>query len=172
VKKGYIQIYTGNGKGKTTAALGLALRAAGAGLKVHIAQFLKGRDTSEIKSIKKLGKKISIKQYGNPEFIKSKPSAIDVKKAEKALEETASIINMSRHDLVILDEVNVACSLGIISTDQLCAILKERPANVEIVLTGRDAPKKLVQIADLVSEIREVRHYYKKGVKARRGVEF
>ena len=172
MKKGYIQIYTGKGKGKTTAALGLVLRAAGAGLKVHIAQFLKGRSTSELKSIKKLGKNVSIKQYGNPEFIRGKPSAWDIKKAERALEQTASIINQGKYDLVILDEANVACSLGLISTDQLCAILKNRPANVEIVLTGRDAPKKLVQIADLVTEMKEVRHYYKKGVKARKGVEF
>jgi cob(I)alamin adenosyltransferase len=166
-----IQVYTGNGKGKTTAALGLALRAVGAGLKVYIGQFIKGNSYSEIKILKKI-RGIKVEQYGRGCFIKGKPKQADIELARKGLRQAGRIIAAGKYDLVILDEINVALSLGLLSLNDVVKLLKSVPKQVEVVLTGRYAHPKIKRLADLVSEMKDVKHYYKKGVKARRGIEY
>ncbi len=168
---GYVQVYTGNGKGKTTAAIGLAIRAAGAGFKVYFCQFLKGRNCSEIASLNKFKDLIEIRQFGKESFIKGLPSESDITLAANGFEE-ASIAAMSEvYDLVILDEINYAIYLNIIKLNNVVQLIKNKPAKVEIVLTGRNAAKEIIEIADLVSEIKEIKHYFKKGVLARIGIE-
>jgi cob(I)alamin adenosyltransferase len=169
--KGYIQVYTGDGKGKTTAAIGLALRAAGAGLKIYIAQFVKGMHYSELSSLKKLGKNIKVKQYGRGCFIRKAPTSLDVKSARAGFSEVGKLINSGKYDIVILDEANIAIYYKLFSIDELIKLLKNRPKSVEIVITGRKLHPKLLKIADLVTDMKEVKHYYTKGVQARAGIE-
>ncbi len=169
--KGYIQVYTGNGKGKTTAALGLALRACGAGLNVFIAQFVKGQICSEIKAINKNLDKITIKQYGRKYFIKSKPEKEDIEMAKKGLLEVSNAIKSGKYDVVILDEANIATHFKLFSVEELLKVIKEKPDDVELVITGRKADPKIIEAADLVTEMKEIKHYYKKGVRARPGIE-
>jgi cob(I)alamin adenosyltransferase len=172
LNKGYIQVYTGNGKGKTSAALGLALRASAAGLRVFFGQFCKGRACSEHKGLKKLGKNITVRQSGDKCFIKS-PTRAHIKEAGLALFAMEKVIASGRYDVVILDEVCVASALGLIDENRLITCLKNKPAHVEIVCTGRGASKKLVGAADLVTEMREAKHYYKsRNVPARKGIEY
>jgi cob(I)alamin adenosyltransferase len=166
-----IQVYTGNGKGKTTAALGLALRAAGAGLKVFIGQFVKGRDYSELNSLKKI-KNIKVEQFGRGCFIRKKLDRKDIELAKKGLEKIKKIISKTVCDVVILDEINVALKLKLIKLEDVIFLIKNTPKKTELILTGRYAYPKILKIADLVSEIKEVKHYYRKGVKARKGIEF
>lgn len=166
-----IQVYTGNGKGKTTAALGLALRAAGAGFRIYIAQFIKGACYSELKALKKF-KNIKIEQFGRGCFIKSKPVAEDIALAERGLEKIKQVISRRKYDLVILDEVNVALHLKLLKLSAVVGLLKRSPKGVELVLTGRYAHPEILKLADLVSEIKERKHYFKRGVKARKGIEF
>lgn len=166
-----IQVYTGKGKGKTTAALGLALRAVGAGLKVYIGQFIKGKYYSELNALKKL-KNIKVEQFGRGCFIKKIPTAQDLTLARKGLEKVKKIISLKTYDMVILDEVNIALKLKLLELDAVTELLKKTPKNLELVLTGRNAHPKILKLADLVSEIKEVKHYYRKGIKARRGIEY
>jgi cob(I)alamin adenosyltransferase len=172
LKKGYVHLYTGNGKGKTTAALGLALRAAGAGLKVFIAQFAKGVATSELKSLRKLSKFITVKRFGRRSFIKSNPTGIDRKCAAKGLAFVKKVISGGRYDMVILDELCGACRHNLIPIKEVLAMIEKRPPWVEVVVTGRDAPKELIAAADIVTEMRGIKHYYVAGVKARKGIEY
>ncbi len=167
-----VQVYTGDGKGKTTAALGLALRAAGAGLHVFIAQFMKGRDCGELHALEKLGDHVTIKQYGREGFIHGEPDEEDVKAAQVGLEEARAAMQSGDYELVILDEANVAVHFGLFSVDDLLAVIDERPEHVELVITGRKAPPRLLEGADLVTEMREVKHYYQDGLDARRGIEY
>lgn len=166
-----IQVYTGNGKGKTTCALGLALRAVGAGLKVYIIQFIKGRHYSEIKALEKI-KNIKIEQCGRGCFIKDKPSPKDILLAKTGLVKIRKAILSRRFNLIILDEINVALHLKLLNTEDILNLIAITPKNIELVLTGRYAPTSIRKIADLVSEIKEVKHYFKNGVKARKGIEF
>ncbi len=166
-----IQVYTGNGKGKTTAALGLALRAAGAGFRVYIIQFIKGRHYSELNSLKKIGN-ITLEQCGRGCFIKNKPQPRDFALAKAGLVKVKLAIAQKCYRLIILDEVNVALKLGILEIGEVLNIIKKAPRKTELVLTGRYAPPEILKIADLVSDIREVKHYYQKGVRGRRGMEF
>jgi cob(I)alamin adenosyltransferase len=166
-----IQVYTGNGKGKTTAALGLALRAAGSGLKVYIAQFCKGRNYGELHTLKKI-KNIKIEQLGTTCFIKKTPSPKDVAKAKNGLEKAKKIIAAKVYDVVILDELNIALALGLLQLKDILGLIKKAPRKTELVLTGRYAHPKLLKAADLVSEIKEKKHYYQGGIKARKGIEF
>ncbi len=166
-----IQVYTGNGKGKTTAALGLALRAAGAGLKVYIGQFCKGRDYAELKALKKI-KNIKIEQFGRRCFIKKAPSLEDIRLAKNGLEKIKKIIMGKKYTLVILDEINIALNLGLLSLKEILRLMEKTPQKIELVLTGRYAHPKILKMGDLVSEIKEKKHYYKKGVAARKGIEF
>jgi cob(I)alamin adenosyltransferase len=169
--QGLIQVYTGDGKGKTTAALGLALRAAGAGLKVFIGQFLKGAEYSEIKALRQLATGIEIKQYGRRCFIKDKPDEEDIRLAQNGLVEMESVIQSGDYDLVILDEANIAVYYNLFSVDELLKVVQNRPKQVEIVITGRNADPRIIAAADLVTEMREIKHYYQKGIAARLGIE-
>ena len=169
--KGYIQVYTGNGKGKTTAALGLALRAAGAGLSIYMAQFIKKGDYSEIKALKKLSDNIVVEQFGEGRFIGGKPDATDIAAAQKGLKRIRKMITSGKFQMIILDEVNMAVAAGLISLSDLFDIIESKPENVELVLTGRNAHPDLIKRADLVTEMREIKHYYHNGVPARCGIE-
>lgn len=170
--KGYIHVYTGNGKGKTTAAFGLALRAEGAGLKVFIGQFIKGQTYHENVAAQKYLKNIELKQYGLGCFIVNTPTDDDIKAARKGLDELRKIIQKGKHDLVIMDEVNIALYYKLFEVDELIGLIRNKPDHVELVLTGRYAPPEIIEIADLVTEMKEVKHYYQQGIEARKGIEF
>lgn len=169
--KGYIQLYTGNGKGKTTAALGLAIRAAGAGKKVFIAQFVKGMHYSELEALKRFPE-IEWKQYGLDCFIINQPLPKDIEAAQQGLEEATKAIFSKNFDIVILDEVCIAIFYKLFELQKLLDVLKNKPEPLEIVMTGRYAPPELMELADLVTEMMEKRHYFNKGVQARKGIEF
>ena len=169
--KGYVQVYTGNGKGKTTAAYGLALRAAGAGFRVFIAQFVKKMKYCELESLKKFEDIITVKQYGREDFILDKANQEDINLARKGLKEVADIINAGEYRLVILDEANVATYFNLFSPQELLNIINSKPEHVELVITGRNADPLIIEKADLVTEMREIKHYYHKGIKARTGIE-
>lgn len=171
VMRGYIQVYTGSGKGKTTAAFGLALRAAGAGLKVYIGQFLKKGSYSELNSINKLKEFIKIEQFGAKHLITEKIREEDKELARRGFERIKKIIFSGEYDVVILDEVNIALYYKLLSEEELIEVIKKRPSHTEIVLTGRYASSQIIKIADLVTEMKQIKHYFSKGVKARRGIE-
>lgn len=166
-----IQVYTGDGKGKTTASLGLALRACGAGLKVYIAQFVKGRYYSELCVLKKI-KNIKFDQLGRSCFIKKAPGPKDILLARQGLDKIKKHILRRSYDLIILDEINIALKLKLLGLSEVVSLLKNTPKDLEIVLTGRYAHPEIIKLADLVSEIKEVKHYFRKGIKGRRGIEF
>ncbi|MFH1790965.1 MAG: cob(I)yrinic acid a,c-diamide adenosyltransferase [Candidatus Omnitrophota bacterium] len=170
-KKGYIQVYTGDGKGKTTAAIGLAVRAAGAGLRVYIGQFLKRGGYAELDGLKPLSRKIRIEQYGRGCLLRGKPSRQDIELARKGLARAAEIIVSRKYDVVILDEINIAPCLGLFRAKDIAGLMKLKPPDTELVLTGRGAPLCVLAKAHLVSDIRDKKHYYRRGVKARRGIE-
>ncbi len=172
MKKGYIQVYTGNGKGKTTAALGLALRAAGAGLRVFIAQFIKKRRCSEHSIIReRFSDLITVKQYGEGLIMKRTTTQSDMKAAQEGLAEIRDAVRSNKYDVVVLDEVNVAVHYNLISLKDLLDIMENKPDAVELVITGRYADETVIGKADLVTEMKEIKHYREKGVKARRGIE-
>lgn len=170
--KGFVQVYTGNGKGKTTAAIGLAVRAAGAGLKVFIGQFIKMGDYSEIKALKeRFSDLITLEQFGTGGFIKEKVSPEHIRAAGKGLKRIKELMISGKYDVVICDEVNVAVSLGLLSVEDLLELMALKPENIEMVFTGRGADPKMIEAADLVTEMTEIKHYYKKDVNARTGIE-
>lgn len=170
---GYIQVYTGNGKGKTTAALGLALRAAGYKHKVYIGQFLKGQKYGELLSAKKLSPYITIEQFGRKGFIHvtKDPDEEDIKRAKRGLKKCLEAMLSRKYRIITLDEINVAVDLNLITEEEVHEFLDNRPEDVEIILTGRYAPPSFLKRADLVTEMKAKKHYYKKGVKAREGIE-
>ncbi|MBN2738623.1 MAG: cob(I)yrinic acid a,c-diamide adenosyltransferase [Spirochaetales bacterium] len=167
--KGYLQVYTGKGKGKSTASFGLAMRATGAKLKVVIIQFIKSMAYSEVAIFKQLG--IDIYQYGRGCFIKGDPTEEDRKYAKQALEKALELFEKNTIDLLILDEINVAHYFKLFTDAELKKLLAKRPENMELVCTGRYAPHFLIEQADLVTEMAEIKHYYAKGVQARVGIE-
>ncbi len=166
------QIYTGNGKGKTTAALGLGLRAIGAGKKVLLIQFLKDGKSSELKAINKI-KYFDFKIFGKKGFV-SKDNLIekDYDLAKQGFNFAQKAIQSKKYDLIILDEMNMADYFGLIKTEDLINLIKKTPSDTELILTGRNASKKLIQLADLVTEMKEIKHYYTKNIKSRKGIEF
>jgi cob(I)alamin adenosyltransferase len=168
---GYCHVYTGNGKGKTTAALGLALRAAGAGIRVYIAQFIKGMDYCELHALERFGDLITVEQFGRGCFIVGEPQEEDVALAKQGIERVGSILDESEYGMVILDEVNVAVHLGLLDATEIIDLIEKRSSKTEIILTGRYAHPSIIEKADLVTEMVEVKHYYTKGVKARKGIE-
>jgi cob(I)alamin adenosyltransferase len=173
LEKGYIQVYTGDGKGKTTCALGLAFRAVGQGLKVFVVHFMKGRDTGESRAAARLAPDLTLQFFGKPGLINLKaPSADDLAMVQEAWSLARDLIDAGSHDLVVLDEINLALAFRLIPLDEALEVLKNRPAHVEVVLTGRQAPAELIALADLVTEMRPVKHYYQAGVKARAGIEW
>jgi len=170
---GLIQVYTGNGKGKTTAALGLALRAAGHRFKVLIIQFLKGGIAyGELKSAKKLSPFLTIAPVGRECFVdKKNPHPLDRRWAEKGWKLAQESIRSEKYQMVILDEINVAVKYGLVPLEELLVLMKNKPKNVELILTGRWARREVLRRADLVTEMREVKHYYHKGIESRVGIE-
>lgn len=165
-----IQVYTGNGKGKTTAALGLALRAAGAGLKVYIVQFAKGRECSELNALRKI-ENIKIEQFGTCRFIK-KISKKDVELAQAGLNAVSRALKTKKYNVIILDEINVVLKLGLLRINDVLGVIRKMPKKLELILTGRQANPEILKLADLISEIREIKHYFNRGLKARKGIEF
>jgi cob(I)alamin adenosyltransferase len=154
--KGYVHIYTGNGKGKTTAALGLAIRAAGAGLNVFLAQFIKGKQYSELNALKRLADLITVEQFGLPRFINGKPSEPDIEAARYGLERVKSSMLSGRFDMIIIDEGNVAVTYGLLSKQDLLDLIGMKPENLELIITGRDALPEIIDKADLVTEMKAI----------------
>lgn len=173
LEKGLVQIYTGNGKGKTTAAIGQAVRAAGYGLKTYIAQFMKEYPYSELNSLKQLGEWVTIEQFCGDEFVYKKelPGDEELAKAKKGLRTASEKMLSGEYDLIILDEAIVAIYFKLIETEELIEIIKLKPEKVELILTGRYCPEALIRLADLVTDMKEVKHYYQEGIKSRKGIE-
>lgn len=173
LQRGFIQVYTGNGKGKTTAALGLVLRAAGAGLTTCMVQLMKDYPYAELQSLRRLKPWVRLKRYGNDKFARQKnpPGPEDLRAARQALNQARRAMISGEYDLVVLDEICVAIYCGLLTTEAVVALLEEKPRNVELILTGRYCPQQLIEQADLVSEMLEVKHYYQKRVIARAGIE-
>ena len=169
--KGYLQVYTGDGKGKTTAAFGLALRAAGAGLNVFIAQFVKGMKYNELAAIGELSDHITVKQYGRDCFIEREPRMEDIRAAVEGLRETREIMCTDKYHVMILDEANIATYYQLFTVEDLLDFIRQRPETMELIITGRRADPKIIAAADLVTEMKEIKHYYQKGVAARDGIE-
>ncbi len=171
--QGLVQVYTGDGKGKTTCALGLALRAVGQGLQVLMIQFLKGRETGEMRAASRLAPDLTIQTFGRPGLINLRaPAPEDLALIQEAWETARQAIGGGDYDLVILDEINLVLAYGVLALPELLETLARRPRWVEVVLTGRQAPPELMAVADLVTEMRPVKHYYEAGVQARKGMEW
>lgn len=173
--RGFIQIYTGNGKGKTTAVLGLTLRAAGAGLSVYFAQFIKGRDCGEIAGLAALGGKVRLERFGSGRWIdRSNPAAYaeELLLGQQGIAAVRDAVNSLQYDIVVMDEILGAVKTGVVPLSEVVDLLRHKPERVELVLTGRNVPTELVELADLVSEITPVKHYYTRGIAARKGIEF
>lgn len=173
LEQGLVQVYTGNGKGKTSAAFGLALRAIGRGLKVYVVQFIKGGfDYGELYIVDKLPN-FKLKAFGRGEFVTEKPPGKeDVELAQEALALAEQVVKSGEYDIVILDEINVAMNLKLINLDEVLELVKNKPTHVELILTGRYAPKEIIKAADLVTEMKEVKHPFNNGYEARKGIEY
>lgn len=190
---GMVQVYTGNGKGKTTAAIGLAIRALGAGKKVLFLQFMKAKVYSEHNILPDLSPNLTLKTIGKPFFVVkegSMPPEEEAKWKDKAvffspgqppseylkiiaggMAEAREAVTSGKYDLVVLDELNCALHFGLVSWQEVKSLLESRAENVEVVLTGRGATPELIEMADLVTEMKEIKHYYSKGLEARKGIE-
>lgn len=173
LEKGLVEVYTGNGKGKTSAAFGLAIRAVGRGLRVYIIQFIKGGfDYGELYVIDKLPN-LTLKAFGRGKFITANPpDREDFKLAKQAFQLAKQIVKDGEHDVVILDEINVALNLKLLDLEEVMALIKSKPRHVELVLTGRRAPDQIIEAADLVTEMKEIKHPFNKGIPARKGIEY
>ncbi len=171
MKRGFVQVYTGNGKGKTTAAIGLAIRAAGAGLKVFIGQFIKMGAYSEIKALKRYTDLITVEQFGLGRFADGKPSPEDIAAAQQGLKRVRAIMASKEYKIIILEEANIAVMLGLIAVQDLISLIVNKPYEMELVITGRGASTRIIEIADLVTEMQVIKHYFQKGVRARVGIE-
>ncbi len=169
--KGYVQVYTGNGKGKTTASIGLIIRALGSGLKVYMAQFMKGQKYGELNILEKLG--VLVERFGTEECIMSPEhvTEFDKIKAKEGYKKVVEILLSKKYDLVILDEICVSAYFNLITQEEILYLIDIKPSETELVLTGRYAPKKVIQCADLVTEMKEIKHYYSQGIMARDGIE-
>jgi cob(I)alamin adenosyltransferase len=166
-----VQVYTGDGKGKTTAALGLALRAAGAGLPVFVGQFCKGRRASEHAALERFADLITVRQYGDLGFITGDPTDEDFARARAGLQDAREALRSGQYRVVILDEINLATHFGLLGVGDVLRLLTDRPGNVELVLTGRRADPEVMAAANLVTEMLELKHPYQDGLQARKGIE-
>jgi cob(I)alamin adenosyltransferase len=173
LEKGLVQVYTGDGKGKTSAAFGLALRASGRGLEICIIQFIKGGfDYGELHVVNRLPN-VTLKAFGRGKFVTEKPAKEeDIKLAEEALAMAQEVVKSGKYDIVVLDEINVALKLDLIRLEKVLGLIKNKPKHVELVLTGRHAPSEIVEVADLVTEMKEIKHPFNKGYQARKGIEY
>jgi len=167
---GFVHVYTGNGKGKTTAALGLSLRAVCAGKRVFFGQFVKGMKYSETKAVEYLPN-FEMEQLGLNCFIEKEPTQADIDAAQEGLRRIQEVLQSGQYDLVVLDEVNIAIYFKLITVSEVVNLIQSRPNHVEVVCTGRYAPEELIEIADLVTEMKEIKHYYSQGILARKGIE-
>lgn len=171
-EKGIVMLFTGDGKGKTTAAVGAAVRAAGHGARVLIIQFMKGRLYGELAAVEKI-ENLTIEQHGRDEFVDPKdPEKIDVELAEKGWARALEAVGSDPPSLLVLDEINVAVSFGLIPLDTVLEFVKNRPDGMDLIMTGRYAHTELIEIADTVTEMREIKHHYNAGVQMRKGIEF
>lgn len=168
---GCIHIYTGNGKGKTTAALGVAIRAFGAQKRVFIGQFIKSMEYSEVKTLHLLNSLIDIKLFGQGCFLIREPNEGDIIAGKEALNYLLDIFKKNIYEVIILDEIIIALYLKIITKEDIKLLLKYKPAHTELILTGRYAPDWLIDMADLVTEMKEIKHYYSKGIENREGID-
>jgi cob(I)alamin adenosyltransferase len=173
LERGLVQVYTGDGKGKTSAAFGAALRAVGRGLKVYIIQFIKGGfDYGELYVVKKLPN-LKLAAFGRGRFVTDvSPHEEDVKLAKEAFDLAKKVVLSGEYDMVILDEINVALNLKLVDTEETLKLIRNKPKHVELILTGRYAPAKIIEAADLVTEMKEVKHPFMQGVKPRKGIEY
>lgn len=173
LQKGFIQIYTGNGKGKTTAAIGQAIRAAGSGMKTLIIHFMKNFPYGEIKALKNLDDWIKVEQFGDDNFVlrKTPPDNSDKASALAAIERAKKAMLNNEVDLVILDEICVTFYFGLLKVEEVLPLLELKPDNIEMILTGRYCPQELIDKADLVTEMKEIKHYYQKGITSRKGID-
>lgn len=175
MERGYIQVYTGNGKGKTTAALGLCLRAVGRGLKVIVYQFLKGTFSGELESAEVLAPHLVIKRFGQATkfFWQLSPQEKSELKAMtgEGFAEVLEAVRTGTFDVVVLDEIMAALEYELISLEDVLRLMEEKSPGVELVLTGRNAPREIIARADLITEMRMVKHYHQQGVEARKGIE-
>jgi cob(I)alamin adenosyltransferase len=169
--KSYVHVYTGDGKGKTTSALGLVLRAAGAGHKVFLAQFVKGGRYSELNALERFDDLVTVEQFGNGRFINGNPSESDFKAARNGLIKMKKIVTSGEYKVVVLDEANIAVHYNLFSIAELIDVIDSRAEDTEIIITGRKATPEILEKADLVTEMKAVKHYYKEGVRARVGIE-
>lgn len=169
--QGYVQVYTGDGKGKTTAALGLILRAAGAGLRIYLGQFIKKGRFSEIRTLADRFPDVTIEQYGRGRFVRGAPSPEDIAAAREGLDRLRRAMLDKAYDIVIADEINTAVDIGLFPVADLLMLLEDRPPEVELVLTGRHAPPALIERADLVTDMTCIKHYHAAGTAARPGIE-
>ena len=172
MEKGYIHVYTGNGKGKTTSAIGLGIRATGAGLKVHMLQFMKGRRYSELNTLDNLNN-FTYSQHGRDEFVNKKnPEKIDIDMAQEGFKHAKKLIKSNKYDLIILDEINVAVDFNLIDIEDVLKLIMDKPEKLELVLTGRYVNPEIIKTADYVTEMLEIMHPYQKGIQARKGFDF
>ncbi|MBN2071958.1 MAG: cob(I)yrinic acid a,c-diamide adenosyltransferase [Candidatus Krumholzibacteriota bacterium] len=171
-EKGIIMLFTGNGKGKTTASLGAAMRAAGHNSRVFMIQFMKGRLYGELAAAEALDN-LTIEQHGRDEFVDPEdPEQIDIDLARGGWKRMLEVVEEGLFDMIILDEINVAVSFGLIPLEEVIRFLESRPEDLDVILTGRYAPDELVELADTVTEMREIKHHYNQGVQMRKGIEF
>lgn len=171
MKKGYVHVYTGNGKGKTTAAVGLIVRAAAAGKRVYMGQFMKDKESGEIAMLRERFPEVSVELYGGGLILSGEPSEEDLKRAAEGMEKARKAVSAGEYDMVVLDEINVAVFLELVPLSDILALINEKPEGLELVLTGRYAHKDVISAAALVSEIAQVKHYFNDGVPARHGIE-
>ena len=172
--KGLISVLTGNGKGKTSAAFGMAMRAAGQGMRVLILQFMKKRrDIGEIKAMEKMDLTITIKQFGRRVFFKTRTcEAMDIHMAQQGLEAFLEAVKSGSYDLIILDEINMAVDFDLLKLEEVMEAIEKKPDQLHLILTGRNAKEAILEIADCVTEMKEIKHHYNKGIRAQRGIEF
>jgi len=170
LEKGYIQVYTGNGKGKTTAALGITLRTICAGNRAFFGQFMKGQDYSEKKAVEFLPG-LTMEQFGGPCFISGAPTEQDIRDAKAGLQRMKEALSSGEYDLVVFDEINTSLFFKLVTVDEVMAVLDLKPEKTEVILTGRYAPQEIIDRADLCTEMKEIKHYYNAGVDARVGIE-
>jgi cob(I)alamin adenosyltransferase len=171
--KGLVIVITGNGKGKTTSAFGQALRAIGQGYKVLVVQFMKGRKYGEFKAARQYLPDLTIRLSGLDSFVmRDNPAAVDIELAQKGLAYAKKAISSGRYNMIILDEINVALDFKLLDLQEVSEVIKNKPAGLDLILTGRYAPTSIIKLADTVSEIKEVKHHYAAGIKDRAGIEY
>jgi len=172
-RKGLVMVLTGDGKGKTTGALGQALRTMGHGMNVFMIQFMKGKKYGEVLAAEKYLPALTIVRSGLDSFVmRGNPAPVDVELAERGLVLAREALHSGKYQMIILDEVNVALDFGLIPLSGVLDLIREKPPERDLILTGRYAPREIIELADMVSEIKEIKHHYAKGIKEREGIEF